>query len=75
MKMVNNVIEYGAMQLIYEVYYMMQDVLGMEHDEMVQAFEDWNMTELYSLLIESTGNILKFPDRMAFPYFPRSGTV
>ncbi|EPQ12207.1 6-phosphogluconate dehydrogenase, decarboxylating [Myotis brandtii] len=61
-KMVHNGIEYGDMQLICEAYHLMKDVLGMEHNEMAQAFEEWNKTELDSFLIEITANILKFQD-------------
>ncbi|ELK10540.1 6-phosphogluconate dehydrogenase, decarboxylating [Pteropus alecto] len=61
-KMVHNGIEYGDMQLICEAYHLMKDVLGMEHNEMAKAFEEWNKTELDSFLIEITANILKFQD-------------
>ncbi|ERE81947.1 6-phosphogluconate dehydrogenase, decarboxylating-like protein [Cricetulus griseus] len=61
-KMVHNGIEYGDMQLICEAYHLMKDVLGMQHEEMAQAFEEWNKTELDSFLIEITANILKFRD-------------
>uniref|UniRef100_A0A8C8TGW4 6-phosphogluconate dehydrogenase, decarboxylating n=1 Tax=Peromyscus maniculatus bairdii TaxID=230844 RepID=A0A8C8TGW4_PERMB len=61
-KMVHNGIEYGDMQLICEAYHLMKDVLGMRHEEMAQAFEEWNKTELDSFLIEITANILKFRD-------------
>lgn len=60
--MVHNGIEYGDMQLICEAYHLMEDVLGMQHQEMVQAFEEWNKTELDSFLIEITASILKFRD-------------
>uniref|UniRef100_A0A672RZZ4 6-phosphogluconate dehydrogenase, decarboxylating n=1 Tax=Sinocyclocheilus grahami TaxID=75366 RepID=A0A672RZZ4_SINGR len=61
-KMVHNGIEYGDMQLICEAYHLMKDVLCMDHDEMAQAFDQWNKTELDSFLIEITANILKFKD-------------
>lgn len=61
-KMVHNGIEYGDMQLICEAYHLMKDVLGMDHDEMAAAFNEWNKTELDSFLIEITANILKFRD-------------
>ncbi|TWW56530.1 6-phosphogluconate dehydrogenase, decarboxylating [Takifugu flavidus] len=61
-KMVHNGIEYGDMQLICEAYHLMKDVLEMNHDEMAQAFDDWNKTELDSFLIEITANILKYRD-------------
>uniref|UniRef100_A0A8C9LTZ3 phosphogluconate dehydrogenase (NADP(+)-dependent, decarboxylating) n=1 Tax=Piliocolobus tephrosceles TaxID=591936 RepID=A0A8C9LTZ3_9PRIM len=59
-KMVHNRIEYGDMLLICEAYHLMKDVLGMAQDTMVQAFEDWNKTELDSFLIEITTDVLKF---------------
>uniref|UniRef100_A0A8V0YZ27 6-phosphogluconate dehydrogenase, decarboxylating n=1 Tax=Gallus gallus TaxID=9031 RepID=A0A8V0YZ27_CHICK len=62
-KMVHNGIEYGDMQLICEAYHLMKDVVGMDHDEMSQVFEEWNNTELDSFLIEITANILKFKDK------------
>ncbi|CAG9558137.1 unnamed protein product [Danaus chrysippus] len=61
-KMVHNGIEYGDMQLICEAYHLMKDVLGMEQDEMAQAFDEWNKGELDSFLIEITRDILKFKD-------------
>jgi len=61
-KMVHNGIEYGDMQLICEAYHLMKGVLGMDHDEMGQVFEDWNKTELDSFLIEITRDIMKFKD-------------
>ncbi|KAB0391647.1 hypothetical protein E2I00_004842 [Balaenoptera physalus] len=61
-KMVHNGIEYGDMQLICEAYHLMKDVLGMEHKEMAEAFEEWNKTELDSFLIEITASILRFQD-------------
>uniref|UniRef100_A0A8C9EIP7 6-phosphogluconate dehydrogenase, decarboxylating n=1 Tax=Pavo cristatus TaxID=9049 RepID=A0A8C9EIP7_PAVCR len=62
-KMVHNGIEYGDMQLICEAYHLMKDVVGMDHEEMSQVFEEWNKTELDSFLIEITANILKFKDK------------
>ncbi|XP_071763510.1 6-phosphogluconate dehydrogenase, decarboxylating [Centroberyx gerrardi] len=61
-KMVHNGIEYGDMQLICEAYHLMKDVLGMDHDEMAEAFSNWNKTDLDSFLIEITANILKYRD-------------
>ncbi|KAM9350890.1 6-phosphogluconate dehydrogenase, decarboxylating [Symphorus nematophorus] len=61
-KTVHNGIEYGDMQLICEAYHLMKDVLGMDHDEMSQAFDSWNKAELDSYLIEITANILKYKD-------------
>ncbi|MBW04797.1 6-phosphogluconate dehydrogenase, decarboxylating, partial [Eschrichtius robustus] len=39
--MVHNRIEYGDMQLICEAYHLMKNVLGVEHEEMAKAFEEW----------------------------------
>ena len=61
-KMVHNRIEYGDMQLICEAYHLMKNVLGVEHEEMAKAFEEWNRIGLESFLIEITANILKFQD-------------
>ncbi|KAM7340336.1 hypothetical protein ACRRTK_000951 [Alexandromys fortis] len=48
--------------LICEAYHLMKDVLGMRQEEMAQAFEEWNKTELGSFLTKITANILKFLD-------------
>ena len=58
-KMVHNGIEYGDMQLIGEVYHLMQ-ALGLKQEEMAETFEEWNKGELDSFLIEITRDILKF---------------
>ncbi|KAM9350348.1 6-phosphogluconate dehydrogenase, decarboxylating-like [Symphorus nematophorus] len=70
-KTVHNGIEYGDMQLICEAYHLMKDVLGMDHDEMSQAFDSWNKAELDSYLIEITANILKFKDSDGTPLLPK----
>ena len=57
-KMVHNGIEYGDMQMICEVFQFMQSGLGLSHDEMHQAFAEWNRGELDSYLIEITRDIL-----------------
>ena len=57
--MVHNGIEYGDMQLIGEVYHLMQ-ALGLKQEEMAETFEEWNKGELDSFLIEITRDILKF---------------
>ncbi|ELR14458.1 phosphogluconate dehydrogenase (decarboxylating), Cterminal domain containing protein [Acanthamoeba castellanii str. Neff] len=57
-KMVHNGIEYGDMQLICEVYFVMKHLLGMGNDEMHAAFAEWNRGELNSYLIEITAEIL-----------------
>jgi 6-phosphogluconate dehydrogenase len=57
-KMVHNGIEYGDMQLICEVYFVMKHLLGMSNDEMHAAFAEWNRGDLNSYLIEITAEIL-----------------
>ncbi|CAO3646735.1 unnamed protein product [Cunninghamella echinulata] len=61
-KMVHNGIEYGDMQLITEVYQILHEGLGLNHDEMADIFTEWNKGELDSFLIEITRDILKFKD-------------
>jgi len=61
-KMVHNGIEYGDMQLICEAYHLMNDTLGMSHDEMSETFKKWNEGELDSFLIEISANILNYRD-------------
>lgn len=61
-KMIHNGIEYGDMQLICEAYQLMKDYLGMEADEISQAFAEWNKGELDSYLIQITAEILAFKD-------------
>jgi 6-phosphogluconate dehydrogenase len=56
-KMVHNGIEYGDMQLICEVYALMQ-AAGMGTDAMAGVFAKWNDGELQSYLIEITARIL-----------------
>uniref|UniRef100_A0A2K5EY55 phosphogluconate dehydrogenase (NADP(+)-dependent, decarboxylating) n=1 Tax=Aotus nancymaae TaxID=37293 RepID=A0A2K5EY55_AOTNA len=71
MKMVHSRIEYGDMQPICKASHLMKDVLGMAQDEMVQAFEDWNKTELDLFLIEIAANILKFQDAYSRHLLPK----
>lgn len=66
-KMVHNGIEYGDMQLISETYHIMKSGLGLTHDEMADAFEEWNKGELDSYLIEITKDILRFKDEDGNP--------
>ncbi|KRT81309.1 hypothetical protein AMK59_4908 [Oryctes borbonicus] len=60
-KMVHNGIEYGDMQLICEIYHLMQGI-GLNQAEMADAFEEWNKGELDSFLIEITRDILRYKD-------------
>ena len=66
-KMVHNGIEYGDMQLITEVYQVMKNLLGMNHEEMHDVFAEWNKGELDSYLIEITKNILAYKDEDGSP--------
>ena len=52
-KMVHNGIEYADMQLISEAYTILKDVGKLTNDELHEAFDDWNKSELESYLIES----------------------
>jgi len=61
-KMVHNGIEYGDMQLIGEAYHLMKEALGMNADQMHEAFAQWNRGRLDSYLIEITRDILGFRD-------------
>jgi len=61
-KMVHNGIEYGDMQLIAECFDLMQNVLGMSHSQMADAFAQWNKGFLESFLIEITARILRTTD-------------
>ena len=61
-KMVHNGIEYGDMQLICEVYSLMENALGMSCDEMHEVFKRWNKGVLDSYLIEITADILAMKD-------------
>ena len=61
-KMVQNGIEYGDMQMICEAYDLMQNVLGLTPAEMGEIFAEWNKGDLDSFLIEITADILKQVD-------------
>lgn len=61
-KMVHNGIEYGDMQLICEVYQVMNDLLGMSPMEMHEVFARWNEGDLSSYLIQITADILAYQD-------------
>lgn len=61
-KMVHNGIEYGDMQLISEAYYILKNVLGLDHAAMHKVFFEWNRGALNSYLIEITRDILARTD-------------
>jgi 6-phosphogluconate dehydrogenase len=57
-KMVHNGIEYGALQLIAEIYDLMGRGLRISAEDMSAIFRKWNRGELESYLVEITGEIL-----------------
>ena len=61
-KMVHNGIEYGDMQLICEAYWMLNQALGLENDELYDVFQQWYEGELNSYLIEITRDIFSVRD-------------
>jgi 6-phosphogluconate dehydrogenase len=61
-KMVHNGIEYGDMQLIAEAYDLLRKVLRLDATQMAEIFEQWNLGELESYLIEITAKILRVLD-------------
>ena len=61
-KMVHNGIEYADMQLICESYYIMDNALGMDADEIHEVFSEWNDGDLDSYLIEITADIFSKTD-------------
>jgi 6-phosphogluconate dehydrogenase len=56
-KIVHNGIEYGVMQLIAETYDLMKRGLGMNDNELHEAYASWNNGELNGYLIEITSHI------------------
>ena len=61
-KMVHNGIEYGDMQLIAEVYDLLQRGLGLSMEDLHDIFTDWNKGELKSYLIQITADIFSKMD-------------
>lgn len=70
-KMVHNGIEYGDMQLISEVYWIMKHVLHMDYPEMEATFRQWNNDRLDSYLVEITADILGYKDTDGTPLVER----
>ncbi len=66
-KMVHNGIEYGDMQLICEAYSLMENVLGLNCDQMHEVFKEWNTGVLDSYLIDITKDILAVKDEDGQP--------
>jgi len=65
--MVHNGIEYGDMQLISEAYFIMKNILKMDHAEMHKVFDKWNNEELDSYLMEISRDILAYKDEDGSP--------
>jgi 6-phosphogluconate dehydrogenase len=61
-KMVHNGIEYGDMQLIAEIYDLLQRGLGLSAGDLHAVFIDWNAGELKSYLVEITADIFTEKD-------------
>lgn len=66
-KMVHNGIEYGDMQLIGEIYDLLQHGLGLSAGRMSAIFAEWNQGPLNSYLIEITADILAYNDSDGSP--------
>lgn len=61
-KMIHNGIEYGDMQLIAEIYFILKTVYHLNYEELGEIFHQWNTGELNSYLIEITSYILMKKD-------------
>jgi 6-phosphogluconate dehydrogenase len=61
-KMVHNGIEYGDIQLITEIYFIMKHYLNMSNHDMSETFKTWNQGFLNSYLIEITSEILAYQE-------------
>ncbi|MEO1051636.1 MAG: NADP-dependent phosphogluconate dehydrogenase [Bacteroidota bacterium] len=57
-KMTHNGVEYGEMQLISEIYYLMRYYAGMSVESIRDVFKAWTEGELSSYLLEITTHIL-----------------
>jgi 6-phosphogluconate dehydrogenase len=68
LKMVHNGIEYGDMQLICEAYLMLKEGIGLNNEQLYDAFDQWNRAELQSYLIEITRDIFSVRDDLAEGY-------
>ncbi len=70
-KMVHNGIEYGDMQLVSEVYWVLQELLGLSADKMQSLFSRWNTGKLDSYLIGITADILAYREPDGTPLLDR----
>ncbi|MFL0268736.1 NADP-dependent phosphogluconate dehydrogenase [Candidatus Clostridium radicumherbarum] len=62
-KMLHNGIEYGMMQAISEVYDIMRKALKLSAEEIGDIFEEWNIGELNSFLMEISYKIMRYKDK------------
>jgi 6-phosphogluconate dehydrogenase len=58
-KMVHNGIEYADMQLLAEVYDLMQRGLGLAEPAMAEIFSQWNQGPMESFLVELTAQVMQ----------------
>ncbi len=70
-KMVHNGIEYGDMQLVSEVYWILKELLALSADDMHDIFSRWNTGKLNSYLVEITADILAYRDPDGKPLLDR----
>ncbi len=70
-KMVHNGIEYGDMQIVSEIYWIMKELLGLDYDRMSGIFREWNRGKLESYLIGITADILAYRDADGTPLAER----
>ena len=61
-KMVHNGIEYADMQIIAEVYDLLQRAAGLDAGAIVRIFDAWNRGPLASFLVELTAKVLAVRD-------------
>jgi len=61
-KMVHNGIEYAEMQLLAEVYQLLQNFCQVEPQEIAEIFNTWSETDLDSYLLRITAEILAQKD-------------
>ena len=64
-KMVHNGIEYGLMELISEVYWLMKRGMVLENEEIQSVFAQWNKGRLQSFLVEITADIFSRKDELS----------
>lgn len=57
-KMIHNGMEYGDMQLISEIYFLLKNMFQLNCKELGAIFSQWNEGELNSYLIDITSRIL-----------------